>query len=74
MYTLFYINGKIIDSGINDRVLAIDIDSYKKIPIRIGVASGPEKLSAIVGASRGGLINVLITSFQTANALLEMLK
>lgn len=52
----FDVNGKIIESGINDRVLAIDLDSCKKIPLRIGIGNGPEKLSAIIGAVRGSLI------------------
>lgn len=69
----FDIHGNIIESGINDRVLAIDIDSYKKIPLRIGVGGGPEKLSAIIGAAKGRLINVLITDLETANALSKML-
>jgi deoxyribonucleoside regulator len=70
----FDVNGKIIESGINDRVLAIDFDSFKNIPLRIGVGSGPEKLSAIIGAARGNLINVLITDLETAHALSKMLK
>jgi DNA-binding transcriptional regulator LsrR (DeoR family) len=65
----FDIKGKIIESGINDRVLAIDFESFKKIPLRIGVGSGPEKLSAITGALRGRMINVLITDLETAKAL-----
>ncbi|MCM0648109.1 sugar-binding transcriptional regulator [Clostridium swellfunianum] len=69
----FDVNGKIIDSGLNDRVLSIDLQSYKSIPIRIGVGCGPEKLSSILGAARGELINVLITDFKTAQALSEML-
>lgn len=69
----FDINGKIIDSGLNDRVLAIDLDSFKRIPIRIGVSSGTEKLSAIIGAARGGLINVLMTDLETAHELSKML-
>jgi len=67
------INGKIIDSSLNDRVFAIDLESFRKIPLRIGVASGPEKLSAIIGAGRGSLINVLITDLDTANQLSRML-
>lgn len=69
----FDINGKIIKSDINNRVLAIDLDNFKKIPLRIGVASGPEKLSAIIGSSRGSLINVLITDLKTAHSLSKML-
>jgi DNA-binding transcriptional regulator LsrR (DeoR family) len=69
----FDIKGKIIESGINDRVLAIDFESFKKIPLRIGVGSGPEKLSAITGALRGSMINVLITDLETAKALSTIL-
>lgn len=69
----FDINGKIIESGINDRVLAIDLDSFKRIPLRIGIGSGPEKLSAIIGATRGKLINVLITDLETAQAISKIL-
>lgn len=69
----FDVNGKIIESGINDRVLAIDFNSFKNIPLRIGVGSGSEKLSAIIGALRGGLINVLITDLETAQTLSKML-
>lgn len=65
----FDIDGSIIESGINDRVLAIDLESFRKIPLRIGVASGSEKLSAIMGAARGNLIDVLITDLETARTL-----
>lgn len=69
----FDINGNIIKSGINDRVLAIDLKSFKEIPLRIGVGGGSEKLSAIIGAIRGKLINVLLTDLETAQSLLKML-
>lgn len=69
----FNINGSIIESGLNDRVLAIDIDSFIKIPLRIGVGCGPEKLSAIAGAVRGKFINVLITDLETANSLMKII-
>lgn len=69
----FDINGRLIENGMSDRVLAIDYESYKKIPIRIGVGSGPEKISAIAGAIRGSLINVLITDLDTARTLETLL-
>lgn len=65
----FDINGKIINSNIDDRVFAIDCDSLKQIPLRIAVAGGPEKISAITGAIRGNWINVLITDLRTAQVL-----
>lgn len=70
----FDINGNIIESGLNDRVFAIDYNSYMKIPLRIGIGGGPEKISAITGAIRGRLINVLITDYDTANVLFENFK
>ena len=65
----FDIDGKLIQSGIEDRVLAIDHESLLKIPFRIGVACGVEKVQAIIGAVRGRFINVLITDKETAQQL-----
>jgi len=67
----FDINGKTINSGLNDRVIAIDYDSLLKIPLRVGIGGGPEKVEAIVGAIRSGLINVLITDSGTAESCLK---
>ena len=64
-------NGTIIDSGLNDRVFAIDGNSYKKIPLRIGIAGGKEKIAAITGAVKGKMINVLVTDYDTAKTLYE---
>lgn len=69
----FDLNGEIIESGLNDRVLAIDLESLKKISLRLGVAYGSEKLSSIIGAAKSKLINVLITDLETATALCNML-
>ncbi|MDP3448748.1 MAG: sugar-binding domain-containing protein [Eubacteriales bacterium] len=63
----FNADGTIIESGINERVFAIDYESYIKIPIRVGIAGGDEKTQAIIGAIKGRLINVLITDLDTAN-------
>lgn len=62
----FDANGTVIKSGINERVFAIDYDSYMKIPVRVGIAGGSDKLQAMVGAIKGRLINVLITDLDTA--------
>lgn len=55
----------------NDRVLAIDLEDLKKIPTRIGVSGGKEKIGGIQAALKGGLVNVLITDEETAKALLK---
>lgn len=69
----FDIDGKIIESEINGRVFAIDYNNFKNIPIRIGVSGGKEKVSAIEGAIRGNLINVLITDYDTSMAVYDNL-
>jgi DNA-binding transcriptional regulator LsrR (DeoR family) len=64
-------DGKLINSSFNDRVLAISPKQLKAVPRRIGVAGGPEKLTAIAGAVKGGWINTLITDLNTARNLLQ---
>lgn len=64
--------GKTIEDEINDRVIGIDLDQYRKIKRVIGIAGGEEKVEAIRGALRGKLINVLITDDRTARKLFEV--
>ncbi len=52
-----------------DRIIAITLEDYKRIPIRIGVAGSKEKVEAIRAALKGKYVNVLITDFQTAQLL-----
>lgn len=66
--------GDIIQSDINGRVFAIDCNSFREIPIRIGICGGEKKLSAIEGAIRGGLINVLVTDYDTAQVVYQRIK
>ncbi len=70
----FDISGKAIDSDINDRVFAIDSVNFKKIPIRIGISGGKDKIEAVTGAIRSGLINVLITDYDTAAEVYSIIK
>jgi DNA-binding transcriptional regulator LsrR (DeoR family) len=64
-------HGNLINSPLNDRVMAISPKQLKAVPRRIGVAGGPEKLTAIAAAVKGGWINTLITDLQTAQRLLH---
>lgn len=63
--------GKSVSNSWNERVIAIDLEKLKEIPLVIGVASGLEKVQAIKAALEGGLIHVLITDEATGNALVE---
>lgn len=61
--------GKEVIPPFHDRLLAITLEDYKKIPLRIGVAGGAEKADAIRAALKGKYINVLITDYHTAQLL-----
>nr|WP_263324672.1 sugar-binding transcriptional regulator [Neobacillus sp. Marseille-Q6967] len=63
--------GKPVANSWNDRVIALELEKLKEIPLVIGVASGLEKVQAIKAALEGGLIHVLITDEVTGNALVE---
>ena len=54
----------------NERVAGIPLDTLRKIPRRVGVAGGRGKKDAVLGAIRGGFINVLITDIDCAENLI----
>jgi DNA-binding transcriptional regulator LsrR (DeoR family) len=53
--------GKPVATPFGKRIIGIDLDTLKGIPLRIGVAGGYEKSSAVAAALRSGLINLLVT-------------
>jgi DNA-binding transcriptional regulator LsrR (DeoR family) len=63
-------NGQECDSDVRKRTLAIDIDTYKKIPCKIVVVSGVQKAKSLEAALKGGLIDVLIVDKKLAKAVL----
>jgi len=65
------INGAVCDTVLNGRVIAIDMDTLKKIPLRIGSAVGKNKVKPILAVLRGHYINVLITDEDTATEVLK---
>ena len=56
---------------LDDRLIAIEWDALKRIPLVVAMAAGLEKRDAILGALRAGCINVLITDESTARAVLK---
>jgi deoxyribonucleoside regulator len=63
--------GKPASNSWNERVIALELEKLKKIPLVIAVASGLEKVEAIKAALEGKLVHVLITDQVTANALVK---
>lgn len=54
--------------------MTITREQLRRIPLGIGVATGPTKAAAIVGAARSGMIGTLVTNVQTARAVLGWLE
>ncbi len=61
------IYGKLSNKELNDNVMGLTMDQFKKIKLKIGVASGDEKVRPIISALMGGYINTLITDERTAS-------
>ena len=70
--------GRFFDAGgkkcwdeLDDRTIGLSLEELKAIKHKICIVVGPRKKSAILGALRGGLINVLVTDESTAASLLK---
>lgn len=67
----FNIKGEIIKDSSYDRIIGIEVDDLIKAKTVIGVASGIEKVSSILGALRTNIIDIFITDEQTAKAVIK---
>ncbi len=70
----FDINGKVLDISLNKRTIGINLEQLSNIKTVIGIAGDPRKSKAILGALRGGYLDVLITDFNVAKNVLKMCK
>lgn len=61
--------GKPFEHEINERMIGLTLDQYKKIPKLIGVAGGPDKEKTINAVLLGNYLNVLITDRANAETL-----
>lgn len=65
------INGHECHTSLSDKMIAVSLDTLKRIPIVIGVVAGEQKADILVGALRGRYIDVLITDEKAAASALE---
>lgn len=63
--------GNQVYTSLSDRTVTIDLNALKKARVAIGVAESLKKVSAIIGALRGGYMNVLVTTTETAEQILK---
>jgi DNA-binding transcriptional regulator LsrR (DeoR family) len=64
-------DGSLAETELNSQLVAIPPEEATSIPLRIGVASGSEKVAPITAALNGGYINALVVDDQTAEAVLK---
>lgn len=68
----FYdIQGRPCDVEINRRGIGLTLDQLKEIPLVIGVAGGTAKIKSVLGALRGGYLDVLVTDSNTGEFIIE---
>ncbi len=65
----FQIDGTPYKDSFLDRMIAINLENLRRIPVRIGVAGGDAKVNAIIGALNSKLINYLVTDSITARSI-----
>ena len=58
----------------NERMVGLEAEDIKRIPLRVGVSWGSGKALANVGAARSGLLDVLVTDEETAKMMMSFLK
>ena len=71
LYNFYDAEGRLVDHSINSRVMSMPIDKLKKVPKRVMISGGLDKVEALLGAYKLSNYNVLITTEATAQALLD---
>jgi lsr operon transcriptional repressor len=68
----FDAHGNVVDLPLHERRIGIELEELRRVPTVIGVAGGLHKTDAILGALRGGYLDVLVTDEAVATRLLEL--
>ena len=63
-------NGVLVNTKLSNRTISIELDHLKSTRFSIGVAESIEKVAGISGALHGSYLDVLITTEETAKAIL----
>jgi DNA-binding transcriptional regulator LsrR (DeoR family) len=66
--------GNGIDFEGSDRLIAVQLDTLRHVPVTIAVAVGQDKIDSLVAGAKGGYFNQLVTDPATAAAILESIE
>ncbi len=64
-------DGQECDTPFRHRAISLSFEDFRRIPERIVLAGGREKVPGILGLIRGGLLTTLMTDSDTAQGILE---
>ena len=70
-WQIFDESGQLYPCELNRRIIGVTLDELRNLPCTMAVAVGLGKAAAILGALRGGAINVLCTDERTADEILK---
>lgn len=65
-------NGNIVDSSYDSRTISIDLEALKNARHSFMCVTNEEKIPALIGCLKAGLVNVLAMDIMTAEKLLNM--
>jgi DNA-binding transcriptional regulator LsrR (DeoR family) len=74
LYNFYDLDGNIVEHAINERVMSIPLANIRKVPRRVMISGGEDKVQALLGGLKLSAANVLITNEGTAKALLQRTK
>ena len=63
--------GQECDTDLKERIIAIDLETFRNIPTKVTVASGKVKTEIVHAAIKGNLTNVLIVDYALGESLLN---
>ncbi len=64
-------NGDAVPFEGSERLIAVQLEALRHIPVAIAVAVGSDKVDSIIAGARGGYFNQLVTDPVTASAILD---
>lgn len=67
----FDAQGQGVGHEMDDRIMGLDLDDLRERDNVIAVAGGAAKVDAILGAMRGGYVDIIVTDEVSASAVLE---
>lgn len=59
-------------SPFSDRIVGIELDDLRKAKYAVAVAGGDDKAAPLLGAIRGGFINVIVSDERTIRQIIEL--